>query len=766
MKSSCSSSSSPQQSLSHPPSAGTDTDSAAAAAAEKEETGLSAAAATTFESNNNHDKSNHSSSSTSFSVRTPGRICLFGEHQDYLHLPVIATTTSSMNLFCQLDVTVNLVATATAAATTATTATKDDDGSHLQLPVIYLERSTDSETTGIAAANAVGTTSNTTTTTTTTTVFDLNKPLPPSPPPPPTSGITPGSSNKTTKPDFALSVLHEIFKLISKSSSSSQQQQQQQRSMSSNNNNNVTTTAPATSNNVVKDVEEYNEDKRSKGDDDDDDDDDDELQKQLGPLWKFRRSTDRIEVKCTARSPTGGSPFGSGYRDTPTSSAEQRRCQQPQQPQQPQHFLPIQKGVSSSTAFIISWILVLSELVEEPQRIQLQELLLNEQPLLLARLAHRAEITHFNVHAGRNDAPGGTMDHITIACCRHHSNSNNNKDDENNNGVVDSSGADGDSGGCDGTRRRRRRRSAGPGLVRIGYGGDPWHVEHFRIIANDTTTTTTSNNDSNINKKRKYYDDDDDDDVDDDSSNDNDDMWGAWILADSGQPKDTFGHLHRCKNARLELLDKKLHGDWDYVFDDTEDDRKGSHGNGGDGSDDGEKMEQRSFTLTDDERLLWTTTINNRSYEEQAAKIFRRYNDKRTRQSDGTGLFDDGIDDKKDDRSQLAPGKQLGRLMLKHHEALTAGLNLSTDRIEQMKNAAMNAGAWGFKLVGSGGGGCTVAWGPKSNMSDIESAIRMVAPDEVQTWSMDGISSGTWHVEESGPRIVRSPSRREQTPAC
>ena len=49
----------------------------------------------------------------------------------------------------------------------------------------------------------------------------------------------------------------------------------------------------------------------------------------------------------------------------------------------------------------------LSEFVVERQK--LQDLLLFQNPLLLAKLAHRAEVSHFT------NSPGGTMDHITIA---------------------------------------------------------------------------------------------------------------------------------------------------------------------------------------------------------------------------------------------------------------------------------------------------------------------------------------------------------------
>ncbi|HZP84076.1 MAG TPA: galactokinase family protein [Chthonomonadaceae bacterium] len=54
----------------------------------------------------------------------------------------------------------------------------------------------------------------------------------------------------------------------------------------------------------------------------------------------------------------------------------------------------------------------------------------------------------------------------------------------------------------------------------------------------------------------------------------------------------------------------------------------------------------------------------------------------------------------------------LGRLLSEHHAQLRDGLDLSTDKIERMMNAALNAGALGGKVNGSGGGGCMFAYAP------------------------------------------------------
>lgn len=52
--------------------------------------------------------------------------------------------------------------------------------------------------------------------------------------------------------------------------------------------------------------------------------------------------------------------------------------------------------------------------------------------------------------------------------------------------------------------------------------------------------------------------------------------------------------------------------------------------------------------------------------------------------------------------------KSLGQLMTMNHKLL-AGLMLSTDALEEMNEAAMNAGALGAKVTGAGGGGCMIA---------------------------------------------------------
>lgn len=63
-------------------------------------------------------------------------------------------------------------------------------------------------------------------------------------------------------------------------------------------------------------------------------------------------------------------------------------------------------------------------------------------------------------------------------------------------------------------------------------------------------------------------------------------------------------------------------------------------------------------------------------------------------------------------RSEQPDTEQLGRLLLEHHEQLSRNIQVSTDKIDRMVEAAREAGACGAKINGSGGGGCMFAFAP------------------------------------------------------
>lgn len=248
--------------------------------------------------------------------------------------------------------------------------------------------------------------------------------------------------------------------------------------------------------------------------------------------------------------------------------------------------LPMNRGCSTSSAFLVALIQALRQLAQLPSL----------TPIQVAQRAHKSEVTHWG-------APGGTMDHVT---------------------------------------------SSVGGLLRI----NGWEV------------TPLTNQ-----------------------------VPGVWVLADSGENKDTLGHLHRCKDSRLVIFEK-MDRDWDHADDTT--------------------------LLNENELLLLQATRTNRDTERAAARL----------------LSSDAQD----------CGPQLGRLLSEHHGALRDQLLLSTATLEQLNKASMDAGAWGFKVVGSGGGGCGVAWTGLEEAERVQHALMQAGA--AHAWIIDQPSPGAHLVFE------------------
>ena len=66
--------------------------------------------------------------------------------------------------------------------------------------------------------------------------------------------------------------------------------------------------------------------------------------------------------------------------------------------------------------------------------------------------------------------------------------------------------------------------------------------------------------------------------------------------------------------------------------------------------------------------------------------------------------------------------QKIGKLMCKNH-ALLQKLGVSTEKLDKMCNAAIDAGAYGAKLSGAGGGDCMIAIIPEEKREKIEQAI-------------------------------------------
>ena len=143
---------------------------------------------------------------------------------------------------------------------------------------------------------------------------------------------------------------------------------------------------------------------------------------------------------------------------------------------------------------------------------------------------------------------------------------------------------------------------------------------------------------------------------------------GTFVLGDSRKPKDTMGILQRCRDARLDIIEKLKKQNTDFDL----------HGCGDD---------LELSDLNEKEKSLFQGTIQNRDFFKQAL----------------------------DELEKNEPDHELiGQLLSRHHTVLKDVLQVSTPKIEAMLAAAMEAGALGGKINGSGGGGCMFVYCPEN----------------------------------------------------
>ena len=143
---------------------------------------------------------------------------------------------------------------------------------------------------------------------------------------------------------------------------------------------------------------------------------------------------------------------------------------------------------------------------------------------------------------------------------------------------------------------------------------------------------------------------------------------GAFVLGNSCEQKDTMGILQRCRDSRLDIIRKieKSNPRFDlHNYNKNVD----------------------LSTLDDQERILFNGTIQNRDILRNALPELEK---------------------------NKPNHRLIGQLLSSHHQVLRDVLNVSTPKIESMLNAALNAGALGGKINGSGGGGCMFAYSPES----------------------------------------------------
>ena len=149
---------------------------------------------------------------------------------------------------------------------------------------------------------------------------------------------------------------------------------------------------------------------------------------------------------------------------------------------------------------------------------------------------------------------------------------------------------------------------------------------------------------------------------------------GSFVLGDSLEQKDTLNILSHCRDMRLDIFNKLRPSNIGFDLHSCD-----------------HRLDLSA--LNDNERSQFKCTIENRDLLREARSEFY----------------------KNDMDHEL-----IGSMLNKHHSILRDDLNVSTDKIEVMIDAANHAGAFGCKINGSGGGGCMFAYAPEDPLSVVD----------------------------------------------
>ena len=154
---------------------------------------------------------------------------------------------------------------------------------------------------------------------------------------------------------------------------------------------------------------------------------------------------------------------------------------------------------------------------------------------------------------------------------------------------------------------------------------------------------------------------------------------GPFVLGDSGEAKDTVAILGRTKYALIDLLSRLNTVDSGFTL---------HHSAATD-------LTEFKDVLTKSEYQLLKGQLTNRDMLREALYILQ---------------------------NSPVNHRRLGQLLTDHHAVLRDALHISTPKIDRMLDAALNAGALGGKINGSGGGGCMFAYAP-ANPEAVAEAI-------------------------------------------
>jgi galactokinase len=147
-------------------------------------------------------------------------------------------------------------------------------------------------------------------------------------------------------------------------------------------------------------------------------------------------------------------------------------------------------------------------------------------------------------------------------------------------------------------------------------------------------------------------------------------LLGTFVLGDSREPKDTTTILSRVKLQVLDIAARLVRDHDDFSL----------HTVGM------QELDRYLSSLTPEQQDLLHGTIRNRDITEVAMRM----------------LGESSVDP-----------VRFGEMLNEHQAILRDTLRISTPRIDRMLDAAMEAGAYGGKINGSGGGGCMFVYAPE-----------------------------------------------------
>ncbi|MDP2037250.1 MAG: GHMP kinase, partial [Ignavibacteria bacterium] len=160
---------------------------------------------------------------------------------------------------------------------------------------------------------------------------------------------------------------------------------------------------------------------------------------------------------------------------------------------------------------------------------------------------------------------------------------------------------------------------------------------------------------------------------------------GSFILGNSQEPKDTKYILARVKKGVINIVNDLQKKEAEFSLQTMR----------------LEELDRYTDELKQDQLELLQGTIRNRDLTYEARQVLL---------------------------TEPLNHHRIGRLMNEHQKVLRDVLRISSPKIDKIIEVALNAGAFGAKITGSGGGGCMFAYAPENSENVLE-AVKAISPE-------------------------------------